>query len=104
MKWAVDQALKNGLLAVVNVHHYNELFEDPDGHHDRFVAIWKQIGAPVQKLSDSLVFEILNEPNTKLTMGKWNSLLIEALDTIRRSNPTSAMSSWAPPNGAARGA
>jgi Endoglucanase len=87
VKWAIDQALKNGLAAVVNVHHYNELFDNPDGQHDRFVSIWKQAAPLFKNYPDSLVFEILNEPNTNLTMSKWNSLLNETLDTIRHSNP-----------------
>ncbi|MGB7567639.1 MAG: cellulase family glycosylhydrolase [Chitinivibrionales bacterium] len=91
VKWAVDQALKNGLATVVNVHHYNELFEDPEGQHDRFVAIWRQAAPQFRNYSDSLVFEVLNEPNTKLTISKWNSLLCETLDTIRHSNPTRAV-------------
>ena len=87
VKWAIDQALKNGLVAVVNVHHYNELFENPDAHHDRFVAIWKQVAPLFKNYPDSLIFEVLNEPNTKLTMSKWNALMLETLDTIRHSNP-----------------
>jgi hypothetical protein len=51
------------------------------------VSIWRQVAPLFKGYSDSLVFEILNEPNTNLTMGKWNSLLKETLDTIRHSNP-----------------
>ncbi|MGD9202629.1 MAG: cellulase family glycosylhydrolase, partial [Chitinispirillia bacterium] len=35
-----------------------------------------------------LLFEILNEPNTKLTPKKWNMLLAETFPIIRESNPT----------------
>ncbi len=30
--WAVGQALKNRLIPVLNMHHYEEIFQDPDGH------------------------------------------------------------------------
>ncbi|MGC9349035.1 MAG: glycoside hydrolase family 5 protein, partial [Anaerolineae bacterium] len=41
--WVVDQALSQDLNVVVNMHHYEELFEDPDAHTDRFVSLWEQI-------------------------------------------------------------
>ena len=30
--WAVNQALKNRLVPVLNMHHYEEIFKDPDGN------------------------------------------------------------------------
>lgn len=87
VKWAVDQALSNNLLAVINTHHYEELFEDPEGQHDRFLAIWRQVADYFKDYPDSLVFEILNEPNTNLTAQKWNTLLLEVLAIMRESNP-----------------
>jgi endoglucanase len=40
IKATVDLALKHNLLAIINIHHYDEIFEDPDAHQNRFVAIW----------------------------------------------------------------
>jgi endoglucanase len=67
---------------------------NPDGQHDRFVSIWRQVAPLFKDYPDSLVFEILNEPNTNLTMGKWNALLRETLDTIRHSNPKRVRDGW----------
>jgi endoglucanase len=35
-----------------------------------------------------VAFELLNEPNGKLTAEKWNQLLGKAIDIVRRTNPT----------------
>jgi aryl-phospho-beta-D-glucosidase BglC (GH1 family) len=86
--WAIRQALQRRLQAVVNIHHYNEIFEQPDAHRERFLALWKQIAEHYQDQPPALLFELLNEPNGKLTADKWNKLLAEALAIVRRSNPT----------------
>ena len=36
--WVIDQALDHDLNVVLDLHHYEELFADPDGHSDRFIA------------------------------------------------------------------
>jgi endoglucanase len=85
--WVVDQVLSAGLTAVLNVHHYQEIFTEPAGERDRFLALWQQIATHFADYPDDLVFEILNEPNTDLTPEVWNVLLRDALTVIRRSNP-----------------
>jgi endoglucanase len=85
--WVVDQALSVGLMVVLNMHHYEEIFSDPHGQRDRFLALWQQIATHFRDYTDSLVFEVLNEPNTDLTPELWNELLIDALAVIRQSNP-----------------
>jgi endoglucanase len=85
--WAVEQALSRGLLAVINMHHYEEIFQDPSGHRERFLALWRQIADHYSEYSEDLLFEILNEPHDKLTPGKWNSLLAEAMEIVRKTNP-----------------
>jgi aryl-phospho-beta-D-glucosidase BglC (GH1 family) len=89
--FAIDNALKNGLHAVINCHHYNELFSDPAAHQDRFLAIWRQVADRYRDYPDSLAFEILNEPHDQLTAEKWNNLLARALAIIREHNPDRAV-------------
>jgi len=72
---------------VINMHHYLEIFQDPDGNKDRFIAIWKQIAEHYKDYPAGLLFEPLNEPNGALTAGKWNQLLETTLPVIRASNP-----------------
>ncbi len=88
IRTVVDMALEHQLLVMINIHHYDEIFTDPEGHTDRLLYIWKQISEEFKDYSDSLVFEILNEPHDQLTPEKWNALFPRALDTIRVENPT----------------
>jgi endoglucanase len=85
--WAVDQAFSRGLLVVVNVHHYEEIMQDPQEHRERFLALWEQIAEHYRAYPDDLLFEVLNEPSGALTSDVWNPLLEEAIATIRRTNP-----------------
>lgn len=83
----VDSCLDNGLSAIVNMHHHEMLFENPDAQKARFLAQWKQISEYFKDYPDELLFEILNEPHGNLTAEKWNSFLADALSTIREDNP-----------------
>ncbi len=86
--WAVDQALKRHLIPVLNMHHYEEIFTDPDNNSERFLAMWRQIAEHYKDYPPELAFELLNEPQDKLTAKKWNRLLSRAIGVIRPSNPT----------------
>lgn len=85
--WAVHQALTRNLAAVIDVHHYLELMQNPAANRARFLALWKQIANRYKNYPSGLLFEILNEPNGRLTPELWNGLLKEALAVIRASNP-----------------
>ena len=85
--WAVDQALFRGLLVVINMHHYEEIMQDPSGHRERFLALWKQIAEHYKGYPTDLMLEVLNEPHDRLTSRVWNALLAEAIQTIRQTNP-----------------
>ena len=88
IKTVVEMALEHNLLIMINMHHYDEIFDDPDGHTERFLAIWSQISEAFKNYSDSLLFEPLNEPHGSLDQAKWNALFPKVLDTIRVMNPT----------------
>jgi aryl-phospho-beta-D-glucosidase BglC (GH1 family) len=73
------------LLVVLNMHHYDEFYEDIT-HEERFYELWKQIASRYAAEGDYLIFEILNEPRGKLTP-IWNDVMLNAIDTIRLTNP-----------------
>ncbi len=83
----VGWALERGLVVVLNVHHYEEMAVDPEGHEQRFLELWKQIAAHYKDYSQSVFFEPLNEPNSALTASLWNRISNEALAIIRKTNP-----------------
>jgi endoglucanase len=69
------------------MHHYNELYNDPAGQAERFLALWRQIAERYKDHPFQLVFEPLNEPHDNLNAAEWNKLLKAVLAAIRRSNP-----------------
>jgi endoglucanase len=83
IEWALDQ----NLAVMINIHHFNELMENPDQFKSKFLHIWDQLGQHYADQPEQVVFEILNEPHSNLTSELWNSYLIEAISTIRKSNP-----------------
>lgn len=86
--WAIDQASKNGLNIVVNVHHYGEMDKTPDEHLPRLIAFWEQIGERYKDRPANVYFELLNEPHDKLVDEKWNQAAARLLATVRKTNPT----------------
>ncbi len=89
--WTVDQALKQERTAVLNIHHYEEMYADPRAQKERFLALWKQIAEHFKDRPDRLYFELLNEPHGKLDDATWNASLREALAVVRASNPKRAV-------------
>ncbi|MBS1272269.1 MAG: Endoglucanase H [Candidatus Marinimicrobia bacterium] len=89
--WAVESALERGLVAIINIHHYEEIMQHPEEHKSRFLGLWRQLAAHYQDDSPNLIFEVLNEPNAELTPTLWNEYLTEALSIIRETNPRRAV-------------
>ncbi|MCX5636129.1 MAG: glycoside hydrolase family 5 protein [Planctomycetota bacterium] len=86
--WSVENALKNGLMVIVDMHEYNSIGDDPEGNKERFLSFWRQIAQHFKDTPDNVIFEILNEPCRNLTPELWNQYYREALAIIRQSNPT----------------
>lgn len=91
--WVIDQAESAGLHVIINVHHYDELHEDPTGHRNRFLAIWGQIAARYADAPPSVLFELLNEPNDTFNREpeRWNEMFADALAIVRQTNPDRAV-------------
>ncbi|MGC9513070.1 MAG: glycoside hydrolase family 5 protein, partial [Fidelibacterota bacterium] len=85
--WVLAQAQQRGLATVINMHHYEELFREPENHWMRFLEIWKQLTVHYQLADTTLFFEVLNEPHDRLTPELWNQLLAEVIDSIRMIDP-----------------
>ncbi len=83
LKWA----LTSGLNVIVNVHHYEEIMEDPASQMERFRMIWDQVSLRYSRLPDNVWFEVLNEPFKNLKGKEMRQAQALALATIRRDNP-----------------
>ena len=88
MDWALAQCQKNGLLAILDLHEFIAIAEDPVGLKPKILSFWKQLSTRYQTAGENVLFEILNEPNTKLTPELWNEYYKEPLAIIRAANPT----------------
>ena len=87
LDWALTHALDNQLLAILDLHEFTAMAEDPLRLKSKFLAVWKQLATRYQNAPETVLFEILNEPNQKLTTDLWNEFLVEPLETIRKANP-----------------
>lgn len=87
MDWAVDQALANGLLVVLDFHDDLAISPDPDGKRKEFLDCWTAIAEHCQHRPDTVLFELLNEPAGKFTYDSWGEYWRAALAIIRQSNP-----------------
>ncbi len=88
LDWAVKNALANSLMVILDLHNYEDVAGNPALFKPRVLAYWKQIAERFKDAPDTLLFEILNEPNGRLTASLWNQWLVEALAVIRATNPT----------------
>jgi aryl-phospho-beta-D-glucosidase BglC (GH1 family) len=89
VKQVVDWGLARGLLITINAHHEAWLksnYTDAT-KRARFDSIWSQISETFKNYSDSLIFEIINEPKG-LTSIQINDLNARILSIIRKTNPT----------------
>ncbi len=83
----VDLALAQELLIILDLHHYNELQEDPKGQRERFLSITDQVARHYQDFPESVLLEVLNEPHDAFGRQHWNDYAAEAVAVIRQSNP-----------------
>jgi endoglucanase len=85
--FCVTNALNNGLAVLINIHHFNELDQDPTNTAEEFVALWRQIAAHYQHFPPQLAFELDNEPHEQATTILMNPIYTRAIAAIRKSNP-----------------
>jgi endoglucanase len=84
--WAVQNTTKRGLGLILDLHHYTELMQSPEGNKARFIGIWGQIAERYKNQPKNVIFELLNEPEGKLEPF-WNGYVAAALAVVRKTNP-----------------
>lgn len=88
LDWIIAQCKKNNLLAILDMHEFAAMADDPFGLKPKFLAFWQQMSIRYQATDENILFEILNEPNAKITPEIWNEYLKEPQSIIRATNPT----------------
>lgn len=84
--WAVNQTLSRTMIAIINIHNFEEIMNEPELRLNQLLSLWKQIAEHYKNYPATLVFELLNEPMNKLNKELWNKYLVQLLDTIRQTN------------------
>ena len=88
----VEWGLQRGLFIIIDTHH--EIWIKTwysDSTVARFDSIWSQVATRLRNESDSLIFEIINEPYP-MSQQNVNSLNTNVLKVIRKTNPTRIVS------------
>jgi len=87
VKYIVDEALKNDLGVIINIHHFNDMDSDPENNAETLYTIWRIISEQYQNYPANVVFEVFNEPHDKLNTKVWNLYQNECVKIIRETNP-----------------
>jgi endoglucanase len=85
--FVVTNALAAGLAVMINIHHFDELDQDPAGATDEYLKIWAQIAAHYQSFPPQLAFELDNEPHLNATTVAMNPIYARVIPEIRQTNP-----------------
>ena len=76
-----------GMPVIINQHHFNELYADPEKYMPAFYGIWENIAEEFKDFdNDSLIFEVLNESREK-SDPYLAQMTDSAIKIIRKTNP-----------------
>lgn len=85
----VTAALARGLFVQLDMHHYQDLIDDPARQRARFIALWTQIAEHFAGASEKLLFEPLNEPHgPNWPVSRVNAFEDLAVNAVRTLSPT----------------
>jgi endoglucanase len=86
--WVVANAVANHETVILDEHDYEACAKDLTTCRTKVLAFWSQVAEHYKDTPNAVLFEILNEPNGQVSPAEWNSLLHDALQIIRKTNPT----------------
>jgi len=87
LDWAVKKGLEAKLMVILDMHEYNAMADDPIAKKEMFMSVWRQLAPRYKDQPSDVIFELLNEPNQKLSVELWNQYLVEAINLVRETNP-----------------
>lgn len=85
--FVVTNALAADLAVLINIHHFDELDQNPTNATDEFLKIWQQVAVHYEKFPRQLAFELDNEPHANATTALMNPIYARAIAEIRQTNP-----------------
>ena len=87
LDWVVKNGLEAKLMIILDMHEFTAMADDPIAKKEMFMSVWRQLAPRYKDAPNDVLFELLNEPNQKLTIALWNQYLLEAIKIIRETNP-----------------
>ena len=85
----LDLVEKSGLYATIDYHGWYENSPRDAAQKDMFLTIWGLVAERYKDRSELISFELMNEPGIKeMTVNEHNALQAEAIEVIRKTNPT----------------
>jgi len=87
LDWVVKNGLEAQLMVILDMHEYTAMADDPVAKKDMFMSVWQKLAPRYKDQPNDVVFELLNEPNQKLSVELWNQYLVDAIKLIRGTNP-----------------
>ncbi len=84
---AVNSALSRNLAVIINYQNFFEFYRYPNVLKPKFLATWEQLAEHYKDYPNTLLFELLNEPQGQIGTGEWNALIKETLAIVRKTNP-----------------
>jgi len=88
LDWVVAQASAQRLIVVLDAQDDDGCGQDPIRCRIELTAFWQQIAHHFRDAPDSVLFELLNEPQGQLSPVLWNAYANKLLGLIRQENPT----------------
>jgi endoglucanase len=85
--FVVTNALAAKLAVIINLHHFDAFTSEPDRNTDEFLAIWQQVAGHYANFTNTVAFELLNEPRDAATTQKMNPVYARTIAEIRKTNP-----------------
>lgn len=84
----INYALAEGLVIILDLHHFNEIMDKPYSNENKLYNIWRQLATRYKDYPKELVFEVLNEPFDNLQPEILNVIYSNLVNIIRETNLT----------------
>ena len=83
----IDLAIKNKLNVILDEHDFEDCAKDADGCAVLLPNIWYDLSERYKGTPNSVIFELLNEPNGKVDAAIWNAWIPDLIGIVRETNP-----------------
>ncbi len=84
----VSLAEDSGLDIILDEHDFEICAKDVDGCSTSLANVWYELSAHFRNAPNSVMFELLNEPNGNVDDAIWNGWLPDLVSIVRETNPT----------------